>query len=149
VSPAAGRATPPTASSTSTRWVRPRTSTTPPTRQRRSRIGLTNLKTLEIQSAFNGRRLCENTVGRLEEKGVTYWSDAGAVDKLEWFQGIRTVTASYTDYQVQESLHPDYFAQEALRNCIRQAYNAGTPRGGTCTHGTGLSSRGEPNMTLG
>jgi hypothetical protein len=110
--------------------------------------GLTNIKKLEIRSAFNGRRLCENTVGRLEEAGVTYWNDPGAVDKIEWFQGIRTVTTYGTDYQIQESLHPDYYAQKALRNCIRQAYNAGTPKGGTCTHGTGLNANGEPNMTL-
>jgi len=112
--------------------------------------GLTNVKVMDIQSAFTGRRLCENTVGRLEEKGVTYWDDPGAVDKIEWFQGIRTVTTSYTDYYIQESLHPDYLAQKALRNCVRQAYNAGTPKGGTCARsGTGLNSRGEPNMLLG
>jgi hypothetical protein len=111
--------------------------------------GLTNLKTLEIRSAFNGRRLCENTVGRLEEAGVTYWNDPGAVDKIEWFQGIRTVTTYGTDYQIQESIHPDYLAQLALRNCIRQAYNGGTPRGGTCgISALGENSRGEPNMLL-
>jgi hypothetical protein len=36
-----------------------------------------------------------------------------------------------------------------LRNCVTQAYNSGTPKGGTCTiSGTGLSSAGEPNMSL-
>jgi hypothetical protein len=35
-----------------------------------------------------------------------------------------------------------------MRNCVRQAYNAGTPRGGTCTiSGTGLLNN-EPRMTL-
>ncbi len=111
--------------------------------------GLPNIKYLEIRHAFDGRRLCENTVGRLEEAGVTYWNDSGAVDKIEWFQGIRTVTASYTDYQVQESLHPDYYAQMALRNCVRQAYNGGAPRGGTCSiSANGLNALGEPNMAL-
>jgi hypothetical protein len=114
-----------------------------------SQTGLTNVKVMDIQSAFNGRRLCESTVGRLEEKGVTYWSDSGAVDKIEWFQGIRTVTTSGTDYYIQESLHPDYLAQKALRNCVRQAYNAGTPKGGACARsGTGLNTKGEPNMLL-
>jgi hypothetical protein len=36
-----------------------------------------------------------------------------------------------------------------MRNCLRQAYAAGAVRGGSCTHGTGLDSLGEPNMTLG
>jgi hypothetical protein len=114
-----------------------------------AQAGLSNLKTLEIRSAFNGRRLCENTVGRLEEAGVTYWNSPGAADKIEWFQGIRTVTTYGTDYQIQESIHPDYYAQKALRNCVRQAYNGGTPTGGTCSlSANGLNGRGEPNMSL-
>ncbi len=28
-------------------------------------------------------------------------------------------------------LHPNYWAQLALRNCLTQAYNSGTPKGGT------------------
>jgi hypothetical protein len=111
--------------------------------------GLTNVKIMELQSAFNGRRLCENTVGRLEEAGYTYWNSAGAVDHIEWFQGIRTVTAAGTDYYVQESLHPDYLAQLAERNCTRQAYNGGVPKGGTCVRtATGKNANGEPVMTL-
>jgi hypothetical protein len=114
-----------------------------------TQTGLTNVKIMELQSAFNGRRLCENTVGRLEEAGYTYWNSPGAVDHIEWFQGIRTVTAAGTDYYVQESLHPDYLAQLAERNCTRQAYNGGAPTGGTCVRtGTGKNSLGEPVMTL-
>ena len=111
--------------------------------------GLTNIKVLELQSAFNGRRLCENTVGLLEEKGLTSWTQAGAVDNTEWVNQIRTVSTVFGPYQVQESLHPNYWGQLALRNCVRQAYNGGTPMGGTCTiSGTGLTAAGEPKMTL-
>ena len=111
--------------------------------------GLTNVKKLEIRAAFNGRRLCENTVKRVDSSGYSSWNATGAVDHIEWFQGIRTVTTIGSDYYVQESLHPDYLAQKALRNCIRQAYNAGTPRGGTCAiSATGLNGSGEPNMAL-
>jgi hypothetical protein len=114
-----------------------------------SQAGLSNLVTMQLSSAFNGRRLCENTVGLLEEKGLTYWTDAGAVDKTEWINQIRTVSTATTDYYIQESLHPNYWGQLALRSCLRQAYNGGTPHGGTCTiAATGLSSRGEPNMSL-
>jgi hypothetical protein len=113
--------------------------------------GLPNVKYVEMASAFNGRRLCENTVDRVDHTSYSSWSAPGAVDHIEWFQGIRTVTTLFSDYFVQESLHPDYYAQLAERNCLRQAYNGGTPRGGTCLRSStgGLDSQGEPNMTLG
>ena len=99
-------------------------------------------------SAFNGRRLCESGVGLLEEQGVANWTQANAPDKTEWQNQIRTVSTVFGPYQFQESLHPNYWGQLALRNCLRQAYNGGNVRGGTCTHGTGKNGNGEPNMTL-
>jgi hypothetical protein len=114
-----------------------------------SQTGLSNVRLLELQSAFNGHRLCENTVGLLEEKGLTSWTQVGAVDKSEWVNQIRTVSTVFGPYYVQESFHPNYWGQLALRSCVRQAYNGGTPRGGTCTiAGSGLTSRGEPSMAL-
>lgn len=112
--------------------------------------GVTNSRVLELQSAFNGRRLCENTVGLYEEVGVADWRAANAVDRTEWVNQIRTVsTIGSSPYYVQESLHPNYWAQLAMRSCVRQAWNNGAPRGGTCTiAGTGLVN-GEPRMTLG
>jgi hypothetical protein len=115
-----------------------------------AQTGLSNIKILELSSAFNGRRLCENTVGLLEEEGLSSWQSPGAVDKTEWINQIRTVSTATTDYYIQESLHPNYWGQLALRSCLRQAYNGGAPRGGTCSiAGTGLSTLGEPRMTLG
>jgi hypothetical protein len=111
--------------------------------------GLPNVATMELRSAFNGRRLCENTVSRVDSSGYSKWNVAGALDHIEWFQGIRTVTTAFSDYYIQESLHPDYLAQLALRNCVRQAYNGGTPHGGTCRlSATGTNGLGEPNMAL-
>ncbi len=105
-------------------------------------------KVLELQSAFNGRRLCENTVGLLEEKGLSSWTQSGAVDKTEWIDQIRTVSTATSDYYIQESLHHNYWGQLAERSCVRQAYNGGVTRGGTCSiSGTGLLG-GEPRMTL-
>jgi hypothetical protein len=110
---------------------------------------LTNVRTMLLGSAFNSRRLCENTVGLLEERGLTSWRGAGAVDRTEWVNQIRTVSALFGVYEIQEDLHPNYWGQLALRNCLRQAYSAGVPRGGTCTRtGTGLTAGGEPVMTL-
>ena len=58
-------------------------------------------------------------------------------------------TAGGSPYYIQESLHPNYWGQLATRSCVRQAYNAGAPRSGTCVRtGTGLTSAGEPRMTL-
>jgi hypothetical protein len=111
--------------------------------------GLGNVATLNISSAFNGRRLCENTVGLLEEKGLSSWTNPGAQNVTEWVNQIRTVSTIDSDYYIQESLHPNYWGQLALRDCLRQAYNGGAARSGTCTiAGTGLDSQGEPLMTL-
>src|SRR5450631_3932595 len=70
--------------------------------------GVAGVKTLELSSAFNGRRLCENTVGLYEERGLTSWQQAGAVDNTEWVNQIRTVSTIGTQYYLQESLHHDY-----------------------------------------
>jgi hypothetical protein len=111
--------------------------------------GLSNVKTLELESAFNGRRLCEKGVGLLEEDGLSSWKGAGAVDKSEWINQVRTVSTLFGEYEIQEDIHPNYWGQLALRNCLTQAYNTGSPKGGTCTiSSTGVNSAGEPNMSL-
>ncbi|MHB1474569.1 MAG: SGNH/GDSL hydrolase family protein [Dermatophilaceae bacterium] len=110
--------------------------------------GVAGVKTLELASAFNGRRLCENTVGLYEEKGLTSWQQTGAVDQTEWVNQIRTVSTAGSNYYIQESLHPNYWAQMGLRSCVRQVWNGGAVRGGACTiSGTGLVG-GEPRMAL-
>lgn len=112
--------------------------------------GLPNVRTLELRSAFDGRRLCENTVGLLEERGLRSWTAAGASDQTEWINQIRTVTTCCGNYYLQESIHPNYWGQLALRNCVRSAFNDGVPRGGTCARSTatGRNALGEPNMTF-
>ena len=112
-------------------------------------VGAGNVKVMDLSAAFNGRRLCENTVGLIEERGLANWTSTGAVDQTEWINQIRTVSTIGSDYYIQESLHPNYWGQLALRNCVRQAYNAGTPKGGACTiSATGRNSQGEPQMLL-
>jgi hypothetical protein len=114
-----------------------------------AQTGLSNIKILDLQQSLNGRRLCENTVGLLEEKGVASWTSAGAVDKTEWVNQLRTTSTIFGPYQVQESVHANYWGQLAMRNCMRQAYNGGSPRGGTCVRSAnGLNASGEPNMIL-
>jgi hypothetical protein len=115
-----------------------------------AQAGIASTKQLNLASAFNGRRLCESTVGLLEEKGLSYGWSTGASDKVEWINQIRTVsTCCGSNYYIQESLHPNYWGQGALANCLTLAWNSGAPRGGTCTRGAnGLNSFGEPNMLL-
>ncbi|MCW3033939.1 MAG: hypothetical protein JWM60_2284 [Solirubrobacterales bacterium] len=114
-----------------------------------SGAGLSNVKSMDLGSAFNGRRLCEKGVGLLEEQGLASWRSAGAVDRSEWINEIRTVSTIFGPYEVQESIHPNYWGELALRNCLTQAYNGGSPRGGTCTiSASGVNSAGEPNMSL-
>jgi hypothetical protein len=50
------------------------------------------LPVLDTQGALSGHRLCENTVGLLEERGVANWTVPGAADQTEWVSQIRTVT---------------------------------------------------------
>jgi hypothetical protein len=111
--------------------------------------GLSNLKEMQVSGAFNSHRLCDKGVGLLEEEGLKSWKETEAVNKTEWFNQVRTISALFPPYELQEDLHPNYWAQMGLRNCLTQAYNAGTPKGGTCTiSSSGLNSAGEPNMTL-
>jgi GDSL-like lipase/acylhydrolase family protein len=116
----------------------------------RAATGMTNAALFDAQNALVGHRLCENTDGLLEEQGLASWRSAGAADRSEWVSQIRTTTTLFGPYQLQEDAHPSYWGQLALRNCVRQAYNAGAPRGGTCSRTTtGLNARGEPNMSFG
>ena len=114
-----------------------------------AQAALSNTKILDAQSALVGHRLCENTVGLLEEKGLTSWTNPGASDKTEWVNQIRTTSTLFGPYQLQEDFHANYWGQLAMRNYVRQAYNNGSPRGGACTPGTGLDALGEPNMNFG
>ncbi len=107
-----------------------------------------NVRIMDVAASFNGRRLCETGVNLMENSGRANWTVAGASDATEWIAQIRTISTVFGPYYVQESIHPNWWGEKALRNCVRQAYNNGSPRGGTCTRGTGLNANGEPNMTL-
>jgi hypothetical protein len=103
---------------------------------------------MDISQLTNGHRLCENTVGLLEERGVANWHAPNAADQSEWINQIRTATTLFGPYQLQEDVHANYWGQLAMRNCLRQAYNGGAVRGGACTGSGGLNGNGEPNTVL-
>jgi hypothetical protein len=111
--------------------------------------GMGNLQLMDTRNALVGHRLCENTVGLLEEGGLPWWRSPGASDRTEWVSQIRTATTLFGPYQLQEDLHPSYWGQLALRNCVRQAYGNGAVHGGSCAPAGGLDAYGEPNMAYG
>jgi hypothetical protein len=114
-----------------------------------SQTGLSNIKILDLTQSLYGRRLCENTVGLLEEQGISSWTATKAVDKTEWVNQLRTTSTFGSDYQIQESVHANYWGQLAMRNCMRLAWNGGVPRGGLCVRAqTGKNTLGEPKMAL-
>jgi hypothetical protein len=104
--------------------------------------------TLNSTDAFGKHTLCNKDVHRVGTNGgAQKWSDANAVDLSEWVMEINM--ANPNDTYLQESLHPNYWGQLALRSCWRQVWNNGDIRGGTCVKSeAGLNERGEPNMVL-
>jgi hypothetical protein len=68
-----------------------------------------NVKVLDTQTSLNGRRLCENTVGLLEERGVASWTRLGVVD--------RTTTGSAVELPLrlkQRAIRRELGAPEAI-----------------------------------
>lgn len=103
---------------------------------------------LDLSSLLDTRELCVTGTLRVGESGgARTWQAAGAVDASEWANEIRKDDSG--PYFEQESLHPDYWGQLAARSCVRQLY-ASQPRvDSSCNRtGTGLTSRGEPVVTL-
>ncbi|MBA2560430.1 MAG: hypothetical protein H0V07_11210 [Propionibacteriales bacterium] len=110
--------------------------------------GIAGAEVLGLASALKGRRLCESGVGLYEEVGLTSWTQPRAVNRTEWVNQIRTLSTVLSPYEIQESLHPNYWGQLAFRRCLRRVYHHGVPRGGSCViAGKGLR-HGEPRMRL-
>jgi hypothetical protein len=117
----------------------------------------TDVHVMDISQAFIGHRLCEDTVGLIgADESIHNWTDAGASNGSEWIAQIRGVWSTGgvlplpgSVYYKNESFHPNYWGQLALRDCLRQAYNNGNVRGGTCKFMTnGLNAFAEPSMFL-
>ena len=101
-----------------------------------------------MAALFAGHELCADTTKKLNNTALTDWRSAGAADVSDWINEVRTASTAFSDYNVQESLHPNYWGQLALRKCLRQVYNDGAVRSGSCTAGTGLTAAGEPDVTV-
>ena len=101
--------------------------------------GLSNVKVLDMQTLMDGHRLCEKTVSLLEEKGLTSWTQVGAVDTSEWFQQIRTATAIFHRTSCGRTRTRTTGASSRCAAAHR-ACNGGTARAGKCVSTGGLSS---------
>lgn len=104
---------------------------------------------LDSSRAFSDRELCSTSVNRVDSKGgVANWQERGSADRSEWVMEINIINAG--DTYGQESLHPNYWGQLALRNCYRQVWNGGNVQGGACERAAagGVTADCEPNMTL-
>lgn len=119
-------------------------------------LDASNVAILDVSQVLIGHRLCEDTVELVGDDGVGHWTWANASDESEWVAQIRAIFSQGgavdlpgSVYFKNESFHPNYWGQLALRNCLRQAYNGGNIRGGTCLFmQDGLNDRGEPMVQL-
>jgi len=102
-------------------------------------LGLSNAITLNWTNAFEWHLLCENGVGDVADAWNLPSEEAGA-NGSEWVNRVWVESDELKTGELEppleenESLHPNYWGQLALRNCLRQAYHGvhGTPTGGTC-----------------
>lgn len=113
---------------------------------------------MDVRQALNGHRLCERGVSQVgPTEDVHFWTSSGASSGSEWVAQIRGIFSAGGKLPIpglvddtNESFHPDYWGQLALRkNCPRQAWNNGNVRDGACEFlPNGLGSFGEPQMIL-
>lgn len=118
--------------------------------------GRSNVHLLDLSAAFEGRRLCEQGVTLVGRSSpftwydVHSWTDTGAADHSEWVSQIRLESMLTAPYQLQESLHPNYWGEKAYQVCLNQVWNGGTVRSGSCVRTTSghVDGHDNPNMTL-
>ena len=75
-------------------------------------VDLDNLRVLDLTDALVGHRLCERGVGPFDSERFQTWRDDGVADEVEW---VNRVYTGARPWQVQESLHPNYWGVLAAR----------------------------------
>lgn len=113
-----------------------------------TRAGVANVEFMDVGRLFDGHRLCERGVGKLYEQHLASWRDPGAADRSEWVENIRTISAVASPYFIAESLHPNYWGQLALRQCLQRAYDGSGHSEQKCAAAGGTDSNGAPKVTL-
>ncbi len=110
--------------------------------------GITPSALMDFSNLLDNRELC--ATGTLQvgsSGGAATWRARGAVDISEWSDEIRTEDSG--PYFEQESLHPNYWSQLAMRSCVRQLFASEQRANRSCVRsGSGLTARGEPMVSL-
>jgi hypothetical protein len=107
------------------------------------RSGVPNAGVLDLSEAFDGHRLCERGVGRLEETGLSSWRAPGAADRLEWVNGLTVAPGRLAD-----SVHPNYWGMLAMRACVGLALQQPRHSGSHCVPVGDSADASSPRMAL-
>ena len=107
-------------------------------------IGANNIGVLDLEHALDGHRVCEKGVDSTWKQ----WNTIGP--GVEWVLGLEVglIGSVLGPPGVAERIHPTAWGTWALRNCLRQAWNAGQVQAGTCTpmSSDAVNALGEPLM---
>lgn len=114
------------------------------------RANASNAILLDLSDAFKGNRLCEKgtvSLGTSKASAIAPWDMQKRFKHLEWVAQIRTLSTFYSGQALEEGMHPNALGQLAIRNCLRQAYQA--DESAKCVRADDeLNEYGEPNMRL-
>lgn len=107
---------------------------------------------MDNTDAFKGHELCSkysyrvNGEKAVDMPGVKSWRSKNAIVKSEWMKEVDLFNTGASI--ANESFHPNYWGQLALRNCLRQLWNGGNiVSGGKCAPlGGQLKKMREPRM---
>lgn len=101
---------------------------------------------LDLSEAFDGHRLCERGVDTFPATGLRSWESEGAAAALEW---VNRIYFTLTPWQVQESLHPNYWGMRTEQRCVELVISEQVTVGRVgCRPARGLTSDGTPAMRL-
>lgn len=101
--------------------------------------GLPNAHFLDLSNAYVGNRLCEKGADLVgPSRPVKQWTDDGAMLGSEWVAPVRLESFLEGPYQLQESMHPNYWGQLTNQACVKLAWNGGDVRGGSCVRTGGI-----------
>lgn len=107
---------------------------------------------MDNTDAFKGHELCSKYSYRVngdksvDAPGVKSWRSKNAIAKSEWMKEVDLFNTGASI--ANESFHPNYWGQLALRNCLRQLWNGGNVvAGGRCAPlGGRMKKINEPRM---
>lgn len=109
------------------------------------RLGAPNVVRLDLARALEGRRLCEQGVSTFPASRLTSWRAPTAARRLEW---VNRIYFTFAPWQVQESLHPNYWGMRAEQDCMRRIVGRAVSASATCLPTDRLAADGSPVMRL-